>query len=174
MERFTGPIVHPQTWPEDLDYTGKTVIVIGSGATAATLIPAIADDCAHVTMLQRSPTYFLAGRNANELADTLRELEVDEEWIHEIVRRKILHDQDVVHPALVRGARDGQAGAAGRRQRHLGPDYDSTTHFTPTLSAVAPAHRLRARRRPVPGHQGRQGLGGHRRDRSVHRDGHPA
>lgn len=93
MEDFKGQIVHPQTWPEDLDYKGKKVLVIGSGATAATLVPAIAGDCAHVTLLQRSPTYFIPGRNANELADTLRELEVDENWIHEIVRRKILLDQ---------------------------------------------------------------------------------
>jgi cation diffusion facilitator CzcD-associated flavoprotein CzcO len=61
--------------------------------TAATLVPAMAADCAHVTMLQRSPTYFRAGRNAIELAETLRELQIDETWIHEIVRRKILRDQ---------------------------------------------------------------------------------
>src|SRR5712691_8414613 len=95
MDTFEGQIVHPQSWPEDLDYAGKRVVVIGSGATAATLIPAIAADCAHVTMLQRSPTYFFTGRNANALADELRELEIDEAWIHEIVRRKILHDQAV-------------------------------------------------------------------------------
>lgn len=94
MEKFQGRIVHPQTWPEDLDYKGKNVLVIGSGATAATLVPAIANDCAHVTLLQRSPTYFVPARNANELADTLRELEIDETWIHEIVRRKLLHDQE--------------------------------------------------------------------------------
>ena len=72
METFKGPIVHPQTWPEDLDYAGKKVVVIGSGATAATLIPAIAADCAHVTMLQRSPTFFRTGRNAIAIADELR------------------------------------------------------------------------------------------------------
>jgi cation diffusion facilitator CzcD-associated flavoprotein CzcO len=94
MDRFQGRIVHPQAWPEDLDYKGKRVVVIGSGATAATLVPAIAADVAHVTMLQRSPTYFAAGRNQNDLADTLRELQIDEAWIHEIVRRKILFDQE--------------------------------------------------------------------------------
>lgn len=92
MDSFKGQIIHPQTWPEDLDYSGKKVVVIGSGATAATLIPAMADKCDHVTMLQRSPTYFVTGRNANELADTLRQLEINEEWIHEIVRRKVLFD----------------------------------------------------------------------------------
>jgi monooxygenase len=59
-ESFTGPIVHPQHWPEDLDWTGKRVVIIGSGATAVTLVPAMADRAAHVTMLQRSPSYLLA------------------------------------------------------------------------------------------------------------------
>jgi cation diffusion facilitator CzcD-associated flavoprotein CzcO len=94
MARFKGPIIHPQTWPKDVELKGKRALVIGSGATAATLAPAIAGDCAHVTVLQRSPTYFIPGRNANDLADTLRQLEVDESWIHEIVRRKILFDQE--------------------------------------------------------------------------------
>jgi cation diffusion facilitator CzcD-associated flavoprotein CzcO len=131
VERYTGTIVHPQTWPDDLDLTDKQVIVIGSGATAATLVPAIAGDCAHVTVLQRSPTYFWSDRNANELADTLRELEIDEEWIHEIVRRKILKDQaeitrlsfeepEFLRDELINGVR-----------AHLGPDYDVETHFTP-------------------------------------------
>jgi cation diffusion facilitator CzcD-associated flavoprotein CzcO len=71
MAKFKGPIVHPQKWPEDLDYKNKRVIVIGSGATAATLIPAMANDCAHVTMLQRSPTYFRTGRNAIEIAEAV-------------------------------------------------------------------------------------------------------
>ncbi len=96
MDSFKGQIVHPQTWPEDLDYTGKKVVVIGSGATAATLVPNMANDVEHITMLQRSPTYFIPGRNANELADTLRQLEINEEWIHEIVRRKVLFDQKVI------------------------------------------------------------------------------
>jgi len=96
MELFRGRIVHPQTWPEDLDYRGKNVLVIGSGATAATLVPAIAAETQHTTMLQRSPTYFFPAPNKNELADTLRELEIDESWVHEIVRRKILHDQELM------------------------------------------------------------------------------
>jgi cation diffusion facilitator CzcD-associated flavoprotein CzcO len=128
---FNGRIVHPQNWPEDLDYAGKNVVVIGSGATAATLIPAIAAECAHVTMLQRSPTYFRTGRNAVAIADELRELEIDEAWIHEIVRKKILRDQAVftgrsfTEPEIVK-----QELLAGVRA-HLGPDYDLETHFTP-------------------------------------------
>lgn len=94
MSDYKGQIVHPQTWPSDIDLKDKQVLVIGSGATAATLVPAIAGSCAHVTMLQRSPTYFIPGRNANDLADQLRALEVDPMWIHEIVRRRILKDGD--------------------------------------------------------------------------------
>ena len=132
MESFKGSIVHPQTWPDDLDYRDKTVVVIGSGATAATLIPAIASDCRHVTMLQRSPTYFRAARNADELAELLRDLQIDETWIHEIVRRKILRDQDLFtrktfeHPDVAK-----KELIAGVRA-HLGPDYDVDTHFTPS------------------------------------------
>jgi cation diffusion facilitator CzcD-associated flavoprotein CzcO len=93
MKQYRGRIVHPQSWPRDLNLTGKKVVVIGSGATAATLIPNIAAECAQVTMLQRSPTYFAYAANSNELADKLRALEIDESWIHEIVRRQILHDE---------------------------------------------------------------------------------
>lgn len=92
MSDYGGQIVHPQTWPENLELSGKTVVVIGSGATAATLVPAVVDDVAQVTMLQRSPTYFTTGRNRNELADTLRDLEIDPHWTHEIVRRSVLKD----------------------------------------------------------------------------------
>jgi len=132
MDDFKGQIIHPQKWPEDLAYQGKRVVVIGSGATAATLVPAIADDCAHVTLLQRSPTYFRAARNVVELADTLRELQIDEAWIHEIVRKKILYDQSVftsrsfTEPDVVR-----QELLAGVRA-HLGPDYDIGKDFTPS------------------------------------------
>lgn len=131
MDEFRGQIVHPQTWPEDLNYKNKNVVVIGSGATAATIIPAMAEDCAHITMLQRSPTYFRPGRNENELADLLRALEVKEEWIHEISRKAILHEQaeftrrcfeepEVVKEELLEGVRE-----------YLGTDYDIGTHFTP-------------------------------------------
>ena len=87
MDRFQGLVVHPQQWPQDLDLAGKRVVVIGSGSTAATLIPAIAETAAHVTMLQRSPAYFLAPPLTHELAVTLRSLDVPEDWTHEILRR---------------------------------------------------------------------------------------
>ena len=132
MADFKGRIVHPQTWPTDLDYRNKKVVVIGSGATAATLVPAIAADCAHVTMLQRSPTFFRAARNVDDLADILRKLEVDQAWIHEIVRRKILHDQDVfTRRSFAEPEKVEQELLAGVRA-HLGPDHDIAPHFTPS------------------------------------------
>jgi cation diffusion facilitator CzcD-associated flavoprotein CzcO len=128
---FKGRIVHPQNWPEDLDYSGKRVVVIGSGATAATLIPAIAAECSHVTMLQRSPTFFRTGRNAIPLADELRELGIDEAWIHEIVRRKILHEQSIFTRRSFTEPEAVKQELLNAVRTYLGPDYDVTTHFTP-------------------------------------------
>ena len=130
MQDYQGTLVHPQNWPKDLDYKGKRVLVIGSGATTATVVPAIAADCEHVTVLQRSPTYFIPGMNQNDLADRLRKLEIKEEWIHEIVRRQILSDQreftrrsreepDVVKQELLAGVR-----------AYL-PEETVEAHFTP-------------------------------------------
>ena len=128
---YQGTVVHPQTWPEDLDYKGKRVLVIGSGATAATLVPAMADDCEHITMLQRSPTYFWTGENRNELADRLRGLDIEESIVHDIVRKDILkmHEDiqtfsreqpELIKEELFRVIRE-----------HLGDDFDMT-HFTPS------------------------------------------
>jgi cation diffusion facilitator CzcD-associated flavoprotein CzcO len=128
---FRGRIVHPQNWPDDLDYAGKNVVVIGSGATAATLIPAIAGDCRHVTMLQRSPTWFRTGRNAIPLADELRQLQVDETWIHEIVRKKILYEQAVFTRRSFTEPEKVAAELLAAVRAHLGPGYDVATHFTP-------------------------------------------
>jgi len=131
MKDFKGRVVHPQVWPDDLVIEGKQVVVIGSGATAATLIPNIADQCARVTMLQRSPTYFRLGRNAIELAEELRRLQVKEEWIHEIVRRKILFEQDAFTRRCVAEPEQVTKELIGQISAVLGPDYDVATHFTP-------------------------------------------
>jgi cation diffusion facilitator CzcD-associated flavoprotein CzcO len=131
MDSFKGRIVHPQLWPQDIELKDKKVVVIGSGATAATLIPAIADECAHVTMLQRSPTFFRVGRNAIELAETLRQLQVKEEWIHEIVRRKILFEQDAFTRRCLAEPEQVKKELIGQITAVLGPDYDVETHFTP-------------------------------------------
>ena len=132
MDKYKGEIVHTEEWPEDLDYTGKKVIVIGSGATTATVVPAMASKAAHVTMLQRSPTYFRTQMNRVELADRLRKFSNDEEWIYGLVRQQILIDQevfirrcidepDIVKEELLNGARE-----------ILGPDFDIEKHFTPS------------------------------------------
>lgn len=132
MKDFKGIIAHPQTWDPDFDYSGMRVVVIGSGATAATVVPNMTDKAAHVTMLQRSPTYFRTGRNAIEIAEELRKLQIDEVWIHEIVRKKILYEQaqftkrtfeepDKVRQELIENARS-----------YLGPDFDVETHFSPS------------------------------------------
>jgi cation diffusion facilitator CzcD-associated flavoprotein CzcO len=131
MAKFKGPIVHPQKWPEDLDYSGKRVVVIGSGATAATLIPAMAPTAGHVTMLQRSPTYFRTGRNAIEIAEELRKLQVDETWIHEITRRKILFDQDAFTRKTFAEPEAAKKDLLSAVEAYLGKDYDIATHFTP-------------------------------------------
>src|SRR6266852_3707846 len=84
---FTGPIVHPQKWPEDLDYAGKRVVVIGSGATAVTLVPAMAKTAAHVTMLQRSPTYVISAPEKDKIANFLRRI-MPAMWAYRLSRWK--------------------------------------------------------------------------------------
>ncbi len=87
VEAFAGPVIHPQHWPEDLDYAGKRVVVIGSGATAVTLIPAMADKTAHVTMLQRSPSYVLTMPAEDVIANVLNKV-LGPKRASPIVRRK--------------------------------------------------------------------------------------
>jgi monooxygenase len=129
---FKGEVIHPQTWPDDVDLTGKRVVVIGSGATAATLIPAIAYDCEHVTMLQRSPTFFFVRPNTNELADTLRSLDIPEEWTHEIVRRKIFQDQDMITKLSVEQPELVRAGLLEQIRPLLPEGFDIDKHFNPS------------------------------------------
>jgi monooxygenase len=87
IERFSGEVIHPQHWPEDLDYSGKRLVVIGSGATAVTLVPTLAETAAHVTMLQRSPTYILSLPARDGIADWLRE-RLPQKLAYAIVRWK--------------------------------------------------------------------------------------
>jgi cation diffusion facilitator CzcD-associated flavoprotein CzcO len=130
MDEYEGTIVHPQTWPEDLDYEDQNVLVIGSGATAATVVPNVADEARHVTMLQRSPTYFFPSPNQNELADMLRSLEIDETWIHEIVRRKILQDQLLI-TKLCREQGEFAKAELIKGVREYLPEETVRDHFTP-------------------------------------------
>ena len=131
MADFGGQIVHPQHWPEGIDLKGKKVVVIGSGATAATLVPNIAAEVEHVTLLQRSPTYFVPGRNVDELADTLRQLEIDETWVHEIVRKKRLFDGAAFTKRAMEESEAVKAELLAGVRMFLGEDFDVDKHFTP-------------------------------------------
>ena len=84
---FTGTIVHPQFWPEDLDYQGKRVVIIGSGATAVTLLPAMAPDTAHITMVQRSPTYILTLPSEDKVSEALRRF-LPDSLVWQLARRR--------------------------------------------------------------------------------------
>jgi monooxygenase len=131
MDRFRGLVVHPQRWPRDIDLAGKRVVVIGSGATAATLIPAIAETAEHVTMLQRSPSYFFAPPTTSELAETLRALDIPEEWTHEILRRQYVSQMDWL-ARTAQEAPDELHAFLIESVRPLLPDgFDVDKHFTP-------------------------------------------
>jgi monooxygenase len=131
MDRFQGAVVHPQQWPEDLDLTGKRVVVIGSGSTATTLVPAIAEQAAHVTMLQRSPSYFFAPPRTHELAVTLRALDIPEDWTSEILRRAYVAQVDQL-ARMAHEAPDELHTFLIESMRPLLPEgFDVEKHFTP-------------------------------------------
>jgi cation diffusion facilitator CzcD-associated flavoprotein CzcO len=129
-ENFTGPIVHPQKWPKDLDYAGKRVVVIGSGATAVTLVPEMAKTAAHVTMLQRSPTYVVARPAQDALANKLRRNLPGKLAYHLVRWRNVLLGMYFFQLSRRKPARVKQLILGGVRMA-LGPDYDIATHFTP-------------------------------------------
>jgi cation diffusion facilitator CzcD-associated flavoprotein CzcO len=132
-ERFKGTVVHPQEWPLDLDYAGKRVVVIGSGATAVTIVPSMADKADHVTMLQRSPTYMVSRPDHDVLANRLRKVlppkmaynltRFKNTWRQQLVYNKTRTDPDKVKQLLLGGI-----------QLELGADYDIAKHFTPAYN----------------------------------------
>lgn len=131
MDRFGGQIVHPQQWPEDIDYSGKKIAVIGSGATAATLIPALAEEAEHVTMVQRTPTFFLPRPKTLELAETLRRLDIPDEWTHEILRRAcIATAEEFVVSAQTQPDAVRQL-LLGEMRKLLPEDFEVEKHFNP-------------------------------------------
>lgn len=132
-ERFGGTVVHPQQWPEDLDYADRRVVVIGSGATAMTLVPAMASSAAHVTMLQRSPTYVAAGPDVDVVANTLRKV-VPDSLAYRITRRKNTAVQQLIYKRMRKHPERSKRFLVGRVREALGPDFDVDTHFTPTYA----------------------------------------
>ncbi len=129
-DQFQGQIIHPQKWPENLDYTGKRVIIIGSGATAVTLVPALAEKAQHVTMLQRSPTYIVALPAADRVANALRRF-LPNSFVYSFTRWRnaltgiLIYQLSMRRPELVKRFIKGQLRKA------LGPDFDIDRHFTP-------------------------------------------
>lgn len=130
QERFQGRIVHPQHWPQDLDYAGKQVVVIGSGATAVTLVPALAGEAAHVTMLQRSPSYVTALPAKDPVAELLRKI-LPLRLAYGIARIKVIlvamffYELSRRFPALVKNL------IRGVQKERLPADFDIDTHFRP-------------------------------------------
>ena len=129
-DTFTGPIFHPQLWPRDLDYTGKRVVVIGSGATAITLLPAMAEKAEHITMLQRSPSYVVAYPDRDLIANTLRNW-LPENFAYWITRFKNIRLQHHVYHLARRSPQTVKRLLLSGVRKQLGPDYDVDTHFTP-------------------------------------------
>ena len=129
-ERFAGRIVHPQHWPADLDYRGKRVVVIGSGATAMTLVPTLTRDAGQVTMLQRSPTYVISRPAEDRFANTLKRL------LPPMLAYGIIRWRNTFIHQLVFGLARTWPGVVrkyllARVREQLDPGYDTASHFTP-------------------------------------------
>jgi len=133
QENFEGTLVHPQAWPQDLDYAGRRIAIIGSGATAVTLLPAMADDAAHVTMVQRTPSYVVAWPEKDRIANALRAI-LPAKTAYRLTRWKNITLQQFVY-------RQSRVRTAFMRnkllkmvRKQLGPDFDVDTHLTPTYN----------------------------------------
>lgn len=127
---FKGQVIHPQHWPEDLDYSGKRIVVIGSGATAMTLIPNLTDKAEHVTMLQRSPTYVMSLPARDPVADRLRKL-LPENLVYKAVRAKNVGLSMFFYELSRRSPETVKKMIRGQQKHILGADFDIDTHFKP-------------------------------------------
>ncbi len=127
---FTGKVIHPQAWPEDLDYNGKRVVIIGSGATAMTLVPAIAQTAAQVTMLQRSPTYVVSMPAIDPVAKLINKL-LPEKLAYRLIRWKNVQFQRMFYRKTRKNPGAVKKKLLGLVRKSLGPDYDVDKHFTP-------------------------------------------
>jgi cation diffusion facilitator CzcD-associated flavoprotein CzcO len=128
-EDFAGTILHPQFWPKDPAYVGKRVVVIGSGATAVTIVPAMATTAAHVTMLQRTPTWFAIRPARDAVANTLRRF-LPEKLAYKITRYKNVTMQNIVFKRARAEPEKAKAFLTGKIKEHLGDKYDAAA-FTP-------------------------------------------
>ena len=130
VERFKGRLIHPQQWTPDVDYAGKRVVVIGSGATAVTLVPELAKSAAHVTMLQRSPTYVVARPDEDSFANTLRRF-LPARTAYAFARWKAVLMSMIFFNLCKRWPARMKTWLLQGVRRALGPDYDVDTDFTP-------------------------------------------
>ena len=126
---FAGEVLHPQFWPKDPDYAGKRVVVIGSGATAVTIVPVMAQSAAHVTMLQRTPTWYAIRPARDAIANALRKF-LPEKLAYRITRFKNVKMQDMVYKRALSAPEKAKAFLTEKLKAELGPKYDEAT-FTP-------------------------------------------
>lgn len=132
-EAFKGAIVHPQHWPENFDYSGKRVVVIGSGATAMTLVPAMTDKAAHVTMLQRSPTYVVSRPAVDKAANFLRSV-LPDSWAYGLIRWRNVLFQQFFFGQTRKNPDKARERLVGMVREELGPDYPVEKHFNPAYN----------------------------------------
>ena len=133
LDQFTGQVVHPQAWPNDIDYAGKEVVVIGSGATAMTLIPAMAATAGHVTMLQRSPTYVVSAPSIDPFSKKVGKI-LPAKAAYKLTRAKNVAMQQMIYKRTRTQPAKVKAKLLGFVRKELGPDYDVDTHFTPAYN----------------------------------------
>ncbi|MFN3516017.1 MAG: flavin-containing monooxygenase [Novosphingobium sp.] len=130
-DRFKGTIIHPQFWPKDFDYTGKKVVVIGSGATAVTIVPAMAHGgAAHVTQLQRTPTYMVSRPARDRIANTLRKI-LPERLAYALTRFKNITMQDLMFKRVRQNPERSKAFILDETARLLGPNFTETDFVPP-------------------------------------------
>lgn len=129
QDSFKGLRIHPQHWPENLDYSGKRVVVIGSGATAVTVVPAMTDKAAHVTMLQRSPSYVFSLPDFDKVSSILQKF-LPSSWVFALARKRNILVQRALYLASRRWPEKMRSFLLNRVRKQLGPNADMT-HFTP-------------------------------------------
>jgi cation diffusion facilitator CzcD-associated flavoprotein CzcO len=129
VEEFTGTYVHPQHWPEDLDHTGKSVVIIGSGATAVTMVPSMAGDAEHVTMLQRSPSYVFSLPSLDKISRFLGRF-LSEERVYRLARSRNIKLQRAIYTSCRRWPKTMRRFLLWQVRRKVGPSVDMA-HFTP-------------------------------------------
>ena len=133
MDAFKGKIVHPQFWPDDLNYENKKIVVIGSGATAVTLVPSMAKKAASVTMLQRSPTYIISRPSEDWFANGLRKI-LPNSWAYALTRMRNTRFQEFIYKRTRKNPEKVKKTLLDMVRNELGPDYDVDKHFTPSYN----------------------------------------